>query len=151
MGLSVRDDPKKEVDIAGRAWGEPAAGLALSVALKKQEDPDALPTISVAIHNRSAETRRLMTRGWLNFFCITVLAPDGTVAGLAPYGAQLMKPERQPAPTAVTVTPGEAVEADIPIGAIFEMRRTGREYRVKASCETPETGKIVSNELPVKY
>jgi hypothetical protein len=63
MGLSVRDDPKKEVDIAGRTWGEPVAGLALSVALKPQEDPDALPTVSVAIHNRSAQTKRLMTRG----------------------------------------------------------------------------------------
>ena len=151
MGLSVRDDPKRQVDIAGRAWGEPVEGLTLSVALKQQEDPDALPTVSVAIHNRSAETQRLMTRGWLHFFSVTVLAPDGRVTGLTPYGSQLMKPERQPAPAPVTLAPGEAVEADIPIGAIVEMRRTGKEYRVKASCEAPDGGQIVSNELPVKH
>ena len=36
MGLSVRDDPKKLVDIAGRQWGEAIDGLALSVILKPQ-------------------------------------------------------------------------------------------------------------------
>jgi len=151
MGLSVRDDPKKEVDIAGRIWGEPVAGLALSVALKPQEDPDALPTVSVAIHNRSVETQRLMTRGWLNFFQMTVLAPNNTVAAFTPYGALSMQPERQPEPSAVNLAPGEAIEADIPIGAIYEMRRTGRDYRVKATCEAPGGGQIVSNELMVKF
>lgn len=151
MGLSVRDDPKKEVDIAGRTWGEPVAGLALSVALKPQEDPDALPTVSVAIHNRTAETQRLMTRGWLNFFKVTVLTPNGSEAAFTPYGALSLKPERQPEPSAVNLVPGEAVEADIPIGAIYEMRRNGREYRVKASCEAPDGEQITSNELLVRF
>jgi hypothetical protein len=153
MGFSVRDDPKNVVDIAGRAWGEPVCGLALSVALKLQEDPDALPAISVAIHNRSAETQRLMTRGWLHFFSLSVINPDGAATPLTSYGAQLMKLERQPPLSAVTLAPGEAIEADIPIGAIYGMRPTGGTgtFRVKASCETPGGDRITSNEILVKY
>ena len=54
MGLSVRDDPKKEVDIAGRSWGAPVDGLALSILHTPNERSDGLATVSVAIHNRGA-------------------------------------------------------------------------------------------------
>jgi hypothetical protein len=147
MGLSIRDDPKKVVDVAGRAWGEPVNGLALSVLLTPKQDADQLPTVSVAIHNRTAEARRLTTRGWLNFFRVSVLAPDGVAAEVTPYGRELMKPERQPAPSEIVLAPGEAIEADIPIGSIFQMRRG--QYNVQATCETPG-GLIASNEIQVK-
>jgi hypothetical protein len=62
-----------------------------------------------------------------------------------------MKPERQPALTAVELAQGEAVEADIPIGAIFEMRRGRTQYRVKATCEAPNGEKIVSSEIQITY
>ncbi len=147
MGLSVRDDPKKVVDVAGRAWGEPVNGLALSVLLTPKQDPDQLATVAVAIHNRAAEERRMTTCGWLNFFQVAVTGADGAAVGLTPYGRELMKPERQPAPSPVVLAAGEALEADIPIGSIFQMRRGS--YRVKASCETPDGGRMTSNEILV--
>jgi len=148
MGRSVRDDPKKAVYVAGREWGEPVKGLALSVLLKSRLHDDELPTICVAIHNRSAETQHLTTRGWLSYFHIAVTGPDGVAVGMTPYGRELMKPERMPLASEVALTPGEAVEADIPIGSIFDMRRG--QFRVAASCDVPGGGTIRSNEIQVK-
>lgn len=146
MGLSVRDDPKKVVDVAHRDWGEAVNGLALSVQMKPREDEDELATVSAAIHNRSTETRRLTTRGWLNFFQVSVTGADGTPAEPTAYGRELLKPERQPAPAEVILAPGEAVEADIPVGSIFQMRRGV--FRVRASGEVPG-GRAVSNEIRI--
>lgn len=146
MGLTVRDDPRKVVDVAARAWGAPVDGLALSVLLKPKEDAAELATVSVAIHNRGMEVRRLMTRGWLHFFQVSVVGEDGSAAVLTPYGRESMKPERQPVETEVTLAPGDAIEADIPIGSIYQMRK-GR-YQVQASAEVPG-GFVVSNEIGI--
>ena len=148
MGLTVRDDPKKVVDIAGRTWGEPVNNLALSVLLTPKQDAEQLATVSVAIHNRAPHEQRLTTRGWLNFFRVSVVSPDGAAAALTPYGRELMKPERQPAPSEVVLASGEAIEADIPIGSIFQMRKG--QYRVQATCEAPIGGLIKSNEIQVQ-
>jgi len=148
MGLTVRDDPKKVVDIAGRAWGEPFNGLAISIRLRTKEDEDELPAVSVAIHNRARDAQRLMTHGWLNFFHVSVVGPDGRLAELTPYGGQLMKPDRLPALSEVVLASGEAMEADIPIGSIFQMPK-GR-YHVLATCETPGGELITSNEIQVQ-
>ncbi len=146
MGLSVRDDPKKLVDIAGRQWGEAIDGLALSVILKPKEDEAELATVSAAIHNTNAQTRRVPTRGWLHFYEVSVTGEDNTVAVLSPYGRELMKPERQTALTDVTLAPGEAIEADIPVGLIFQVRK-GR-YRVRAAAALPG-GRAISNEITI--
>src|SRR6185437_8385932 len=123
MGLSVKDDPRKVVDIAGRAWGEPVDGLALSALLKPKEDPDELPAISVAIHNRGAQPRRLQMRGWLSFYDFSVLDSQGVQAKPTSYGTELRKPERLPAPSEVVLNAGEATEADIPVASIYAMAR----------------------------
>ena len=72
----------------------------------------------------------------------------GAPAALTPYGRESMKPERLPAPAEVVLAPGEAVEADIPIGLLFEMRHG--EFRVQATCDAPGGGAITSNEIRVK-
>jgi|SwirhisoilCB2_FD_contig_31_17152693_length_596_multi_4_in_0_out_0_1 hypothetical protein len=146
MGLTVRDDPKKVVDVAGRTWGQPVDDIALSMQLKPKEDPDELPAISVAIRNAGAMRRTLRTRGWLEFLNVTVRDSSGRDAELTSYGREVMKPEHAQAPTEVELEPGEAVEADIPIGSIYRMKGT---YRVQASCSTPEGGRPVSNEIEV--
>jgi hypothetical protein len=148
MGLSVRDDPKKVVDVAGRAWGEPVHGFALSVMLLERKHDDEPASVSVAIHNRSAEVQRLLTRGWLNYFRVSVVDAEGASAPMTAYGRELMKPERLPAPAEVVLASGEAVEADIPVGLLFEMRRG--EFRVQAMCDAPGGGVIASNAIQVK-
>jgi hypothetical protein len=147
MGLSVRDDPKKVVDVAGRAWGAPVNGLALSVLTKPRAQDDEPPAVSVAIHNRSLEAQRLVTHGWLNFFRVSVLDSNDALVPMTPYGRELMKPERVPAPSEVVLPPGDALEADIPIGLIFEMRRG--EFGVEASCNAPGGGIVTSNRISV--
>lgn len=148
MGLTVRDDPKKVVDVAGRKWGEPVDGLALSVLLSGRRHDDEPASVSVAIHNRGPREQRLLTHGWLNYFRVSVVGSAGVAAPLTAYGSELMKPERLPASAEVVLAPGEAVEADIPIGLLFEMRRG--EFRVQASCDAPGGGEIASNEILVK-
>jgi hypothetical protein len=148
MGLSVRDDPKKVVDVAGREWGEPVQGLALSVLLLQRKHDDEPASVSVAIHNRSPHEQRLLMRGWLNYFHVAVVNAQGASVAVTPYGRESMKPERLPAAGEVVLTPGEAVEADIPIGLLFEMR--SGEFRVHATCEAPGGGMIASNEIQVK-
>lgn len=146
MGLGVSDDPKKEVDIAGRQWGEVVGGFALSVQLKRKEDPAELDTVSAAIHNRSGAAQKITTRGWLNYFEISIAGPDGTAAATTPYGRELLKPERQPAPAEITLAPGEAIEADIPVGSIYQMKHGP--FRVQASAEVPG-GRVFSNEISI--
>ena len=148
MGLTVRDDPKKVVDVAGRAWGEAVHGLALSVLLSARKHDDEPPSVSVAIHNCSPDAQRLLTRGWLNYFRVSVIDGAGARAHPTSYASELMKPERLPATAEVVLAPGQAVEADIPIGLLFEMRRG--DFRVQAMCDAPGGGVIASNEIQVK-
>jgi len=146
MGLAVRDDPKKVVDVAGRTWGRSADDIALSMQLKRKEDPDELPAVSVAIRNVGGTRRTLRRRGWLEFLNVTVRDSSGRDAELTSYGREVMKPEHAQPPAEVELEPGEAVEADIPIGSIYRMKGM---YRVQASCATAEGGRSVSNEIEV--
>ena len=148
MGLSVRDDPKKVVDVAGREWGEPAEGLALSVLLSARKHEEEPASVSVAIHNRSPYAQRLLTRGWLSYFRVSVTSAGGAPVAMTASARELMKPERLPAPAEVTLAPGEAVEADIPVGLLFEMRRGL--FQVQATCEAPGGAVVTSNQIPVK-
>ncbi len=146
MGLTVRDDPKKVVDVAGRTWGEPVDDISLSMQLRAKEDPEELPAISVAIRNVGATRRTLRTRGWLEFLNVTVRDSTGRDAELTSYGREVTKPEHAKPAAEMELEPGEAVEADIPIGSIYRMKGM---YRVQASCATPEGGRPVSNEIEV--
>ena len=147
MGLTVRDDPKKVVDVAGRTWGQPVDDIALSMQLRAREDPEELPSVSVAVRNVGGTRRTLRTRGWLEFLNVTVRDASGRDAELTSYGREVLKPEHAQAATEVELEPGGALEADIPIGSIYRMRGT---YRVQASCATPEGGRAVSNEIEVR-
>lgn len=147
MGLSVRDDPKKVVDVAGRVWGEPQDGIALSLQLRAKEDPEELPSVSVAIRNAGGTLRVLRTRGWLNYFRVSLRDASGAEAELTSYGRELMKPEHAPALVEVELEAGMAMEADIPIGSIYRMKGP---YRAQASCETPEGRRAVSNEIEIR-
>ncbi len=148
MGLSVKDDPRKVVDVAGRTWGPVVDGLTISALLRTKEDPDELPAITVAILNRGVAAQRITTHGWLDYFQLSVTDSTGAAAELTPYGRELMKPERMQAAAEMVLEPGEATEADIPIGSLYVMRK-GR-YRVQATCAVPGGGRLISNEIQVE-
>jgi hypothetical protein len=137
MGLSVRDDPPKVIELTGRAWGDTVDGLALSVRQAPNDDSSAVPALSVVLRNVGATPRRLTTPGWLFFFRIDMLGPDGAPASLTPFGRELLRPERNTEKTTVALAPGEATETLLPVGSIFAMRAKGR-YRVEASCQPPD-------------
>ena len=148
LGLTVRDDAPKTVDIAGREWGEPVDGMALSIQQIRKEDPAQLPSISAAIRNVSGEQRRFEIPDWLLFYSFEITGPDGKRVGPTAFGRELLKPERHQRRIVVDLAPGQAVETDIPIGSIFEMRASG-EYPVRISASLPEGGAATSNPIAI--
>jgi hypothetical protein len=139
MGLSVRDDPPKIVDLTTRSWGEPASGLVLSVCEIPREDREALPRISVVIRNIGQERKTLTVPGWLFFYQIEVRLPDGSLAPLSPFGRELLNPARRTEDLAIVLGQGGFHETEIPIGSLFNLRARGR-YGVSVRC-VPDFGK----------
>jgi hypothetical protein len=145
MGLSMRDDPKRVIDVAARQWGEPVDGLALSLEpVLLREDRQVMSNLSVVLRNAGQETKSLEVPGWLFFLLVELTAPDGRAVPLSPFGAELLKPSRRTERIAVNLAPGGMVETQIPIGSIFEMRASG-EYRASVSCELPGGAALRSN------
>ena len=77
LGLIVRDDPPKVVDLTVRAWGAAVDGLALSIREVPHEDPDAQATVSVVLRNVGPAPRSLTVPGWLFFYQFEITGPDG--------------------------------------------------------------------------
>lgn len=148
MGLSVRDNPPKVVDLTIRAWGEAREGLVLSVGEIPREDPESLPRISVVIRNVSSEPKTFAVPGWLFFYRVDVMSPEGSVMELSPFGRALLKPERRTEHLQVAFGPGEFHETEIPIGSLYNLRARGR-YSVRASCEPFPGVPLTSNEILV--
>ncbi len=142
MGLIVRDDNPRVIDMTGREWGESAAGLALSIREMRQDDPRQLPVLSVVLRNAGLERRILPVPGWLFFYDIEVSAPPTA------YGRELLKAERGREKIDVALGPGDATETDLPIGLLYEMRPPGA-YRVRVSCHLPDGLTLHSNEIVV--
>lgn len=149
LGLTVRDDAPKTVDIAGREWGEPAGGFALSIRQIRKEDPEQLPAVSAAVRNVSDERKRFEIPGWLVFYSVEITRPDGERVGLTAFGRELLKPGRHQHRIVLDLAPGQAVETDIPIGSIYDMRAPG-EYRVRVSAPFSEDDTAFSNPVVVR-
>jgi hypothetical protein len=148
MGLIVRDDPPKVIDMTGRAWGASSVGLALSIRELRKEDPSQLTVISVVIRNTGPEQKRFTVPGWLFFYQVIALRPDGSAAEMTGYGRELTKPGRTPRTIKVSLDPGGAIETELPLGALYEMKRPGG-YRVRISCRVPDGPVLESNEIVV--
>lgn len=149
LGLTVRDDAPKTIDLTNRAWGPAADGLAISIRQLPKEDPDQLPGISAVMRNVSAAPKHLAIPAWLVFYSVTITRPDGSPAALTAFGRELLKPERYPRGVILDLAPGQAVETEIPIGSIFDMRAKGG-YQVRLSARLPDGTPIASNEIGVK-
>ena len=143
MGLVLRDDPPKVIEMTGREWGETVNGLALSIREIPKEDPRQQTVLSVVIRNAATEPKTLIVPGWLFFYEIEIDAP------LTAYGSQLLRPERKTERMEVRLGPGDAKETDIPVGVLYDMR-PGGEYRMTVACRLPDSSLLTSNEIVVK-
>jgi hypothetical protein len=137
MGLVLRDDPPKVIDLTGREWGEPVGGLALSIRELKREEPRQVAGISVVMKNRATDPRTLTIPPWIFFYQV-----EGQE--LTPYGRQLMNPDHKRQLVEVKLGPGEAIETDLPIAKIYNLRD-----KLQVSCQLPEGTVLRSNEITI--
>jgi hypothetical protein len=137
MGLVLRDDAPKVIDLTGRQWGEPAGGLVLSIRELKREEPGQLAGISVVMKNQGTDPRTLTVPPWIFFYKIEGLE-------LTPYGRQLMSPDQKRNNVEVTLRPGDAIETDLPIAKIYSLRD-----KLRVSCQLPDGTLLSSNEITI--
>ena len=142
MGLVIRDDPPKVVDLTGREWGETIDGLALSIRELAREDSRSVAGISVAMKNETAAARTLSVPAWIYYFEIEGLE-------LTPYGRSVLDPARNAKKADVTIAPGGAVEAELPIGRIYDLRAPGV-YSIQASCRLDDGTVLRSNRIEIQ-
>jgi hypothetical protein len=142
MGLVLRDDPPKVIEMNGREWGEAVDGLALSVRELKREEPRQVAGISVVMKNGGTLPKTLDVPPWIFYYEIEGLE-------LTPYGKQSMNPERKAKNIEVTLPPGDAIETELPIATIYKMRAAG-DYKVQVSCRLPDGHVLRSNEMIVR-
>jgi hypothetical protein len=137
MGLVLRDDAPKVIDLTGREWGEPAGGFTLSIRELPRENPGQVAGISVVIKNLGTDLRTLTIPPWIFFYRIEGLE-------LTPYGRQLMSPDQKRTNFEVTLPPGDAIETELPMGKIYNLRD-----KVRVSCQLPDGTVLRSNEIIV--
>ncbi len=99
--------------------------------------------------NVGPELKRFSVPGWLFFYEVKVVGPGGSPAPLTGYGRELTKPERRSETIEVSLGPGDAIETDLPVATLYDMRRPGG-YRVRVSCRLPDGPVLQSNEIVVE-
>jgi hypothetical protein len=143
MGLTLRGDPPRKINVEGRVWGEEAGGVVLSIREIANSDPAQLPAISVVMKNVGSATRKLTIPGWMFFYQVETPQP------LTAFGRQLLMPERRRERLEISLGPGDATETDVPVAQLYEMRARG-EYQLRVSC-TLEDGVVVrSNQIVIR-
>lgn len=149
LGLVLRDDPPKVIDVAGREWGPAAGGLAVSIREIAKEDRGQPAVLSVVIRNEGPEPKDLVVPGWLFFYEAQVAGPDGSAVPLSPYGSRFLKAERNSERLEVSLGSGEARETDLPLGTLYGMQ-SGISYRVRVQCRLKDGAMATSNEIAVR-
>ena len=142
MGLVLRDDPPKVIDMTGREWGEPVEELALSVRELAREDPNQVAGISVVMKNVGSHPTTLTIPPWIFYYEIAGLE-------LTPYGRQLMNADRKAKDSQVALDPGDAIETELPIATIYNMHAAGN-YKVQVSCQLPDHNVLRSNLIYIR-
>jgi hypothetical protein len=142
MGLVLRDDPPKVIDMTGREWGPGAGGLELSIRELAREAPRQMAGISVVMRNEGTSPRSLTVPPWIFFYKFEGLE-------LTPYGMRLMSPDRKGKNIAVTLAPGEAIETELPVATIYDLSTTGT-HKLQVSCQLPDQTILRSNEITVQ-
>ena len=148
LGLVLRDDPPKVVDLTGREWGVTVNGFVLSIRQIPKHDPDEQVVISVVIRNAGSERRTFIVPGWMFFYEVEITAQDGSEVARTFYGNQFLRAERKTERLEVSLDAGEARETDFPLGALYAMRR-GESYRASVRCKLEDGIMATSNEIVV--
>jgi len=143
MGLILRDDPPKVIDMKGREFGAAVNGLDLSIREFPKEDPREQAVLSVVIRNREREKKTFVVPGWLFFYEVQIDAP------LSGYGDQVLKSERRTERFEVKLAANEAKETDVPLGLLYDLRAGGA-YRVRVSARLADGAVVTSNEIVVR-
>jgi hypothetical protein len=141
LGLVLRDDPPRVIDMTGREWGEAVDGLALSIRELKREDSKHVAGISVVIRNGGTQKKTLRVPPWIFFYEIQGLE-------LSRYGQQLMNSDRKAMDIEITLGPGDAIETDLPIGTLYDIGAAG-DHEVRVSCRLPDGTVLRSNEIVI--
>lgn len=127
-----RHEPPSE---AGREWGPEQDGFALSL---KALGPD---TVSVFLKNLGTGDRLAQIPDWLGYYTIEIPAE------LKSYGREVLRAAREAAPAERVFRAGKILATEIPIGALYDLRKPG-EYRVSVSAPVPGgAGMLRSNEV----
>jgi hypothetical protein len=142
MGLILRDDPPRVIDMTGREWGEAVDGLALSIRELPRDDARQVTGISVVMKNEGTAQRALTVPPWIFFYEIEGLE-------LTPYGRQLLSPNRKGKNIDVTLGPGDAIETELPIATLYNIRASGN-YEIQVSCRLPDQASLRSNAISVR-
>ena len=141
MGLVIRDDPPRVIDLTGREWGAATNGLALSIRELPREDPRQVTGISVVMKNVGTEAKRVVMSSGPFFYRIHGL-------DLTPFGQQFFKSRQQGQQTSVTLGPGDPSETDLPLSTMYDLRRLG-EHRVYVTAALPDGAELRSNEITI--
>jgi hypothetical protein len=111
MGLVIRDDPPKVIDLTGREWGPEVDGLVLSIRELPREDPRQVTGVSVVTKNTSSEPKRFSIPPAAFFYRIHGLE-------LTPFGRQFFSSAPKGQNTVMTLAAGEATETDLPLSTM---------------------------------
>jgi len=149
MGLAMRDDPPKTIDVAARAWGPSRDSFALSLeSAPLREDASVTSNLSVVLRNEAQVARTLSLTDWLFLYRVELTGPDGNPVSQSAFGREMLNPERGKERFERTFPPEGVMEAQIPLGSLFDLRARG-EYRAVVSCELPGIGELRSNPVTI--
>ena len=149
MGLMMRDDPPRVIDLASRHFGVPVEGLALSIKELEKEDPDQLPGLSVVLRNVGPTPLKLTVPGWIFFYEVMAIGQDGTPVPLSPFGRELLKSERKTESIPITLAPGELHDNELPVGSLLGFKK-GSGYSIGVACKIPGNVRLQSNEISLR-
>jgi hypothetical protein len=121
-GLVMKDDEPLDVRDPDRKWGPAVDGLMLSAKARGQR-------LSVVLKDAGSEEIRANIPGWLFFYHLDI----SPAAPLTNFGKQALDPKRNDRRTDIVLTPGNAIEAELTLDSLYDLRGPIRQITV--SCE----------------
>ncbi len=130
-----------------RSWGAESDSLAVSIAASSLElAPEETLRIEVALRNAGDADRELTIGPWLRFFTLEISGPDGAPAELATFGQRQFDAARDVPEHRVSLSPGQVIEADFPVSALYNLKRNVT-YTVRGKSRASSA---ISNELTIR-